>query len=347
MDRKNLAIILIACAAALGLGAFILMSQSGKEDSVHRQTVGEQVEPEAVAPSWVNQGQEAKPDYSSSDAEAHNATPVPEPEEAKSPNVIEVSEDKVVTFTFVESFADFLLHRFQPTGANGKPSSNASAKTLNVYYGQELDGFAVEADDIRAARKRVLDYAFNPTMLNTLYALYSPVVMAHIVESATNDDREYTVGVQSERRTLTEAETAIMLRMNASKIDQTATVLRAISKDPKITKLAGQYIQAAKAVERANTQLQNAIADEKDTSKPSQRLKQAIMQREQVKKSITSRLKKACQSCTDSDLFYLAQWSYRRVLNGPEMKLETFGVAAEILTKLAGQFRATADELAQ
>lgn len=346
MDRQKIAIILIACAIALGIGSFILISKSSEDTSVHREIVTEPTQPEAEAPAWVNHGQKAEPDYSPSDAKAQNATPVPEEVQA-STKVIEVTEDKMVTFTFVESMADFLLHRFQPTNENGTPATKVSAKTLNMYYGRELDGFSVQGNDIRLARQSVLDYAFTPSMLKTLYSLYSPVFMAHIVETATNDDREYTVGVQSERRSLTEAETAVMLRLNAQVIDQTASVLRAVANDPSITQLAGQYIQAAKAVGRANVQLQNAITDNKDTSTSSTRLKQAIMQREQVKRTITSRLKKACLNCPEAELFYITQWSYRRVLNNPEKKLATFGVAAEVLEEMAKQFRTTADALIQ
>lgn len=343
MDRQKVALILIGCAVLLGIGAYILISNTQDKSEV-RQPITEVTEPPAEAPAWVDKGQSAKPDYEPSKAEAQNATPIPE-EIPTQTNVIEITEDKVVTFTFVESMADFLLHRFQPTNKNGKPTTLASAKALNVYYGLELDGFNVQGDDIRAARKSVLDYAFTPTMIRTLYDLYIPVFMAHLVDTATNDDREYTVGVQKERRSLSKAETATMLKLNAFYIEQTASILRAIAEDPSITNLAGQYIQAAKAVGRANAQLQNAITDEKDTSKPSQRLKQAILQREEVKKSIINRLKKTCPTCKNNDLFYLAQWGYRRLLNEPEKKVDSFSTAADVLTDMATRFQSKADEL--
>ena len=109
--------------------------------------------------------------------------------------------------------------------------------------------------------------------------------------------------------------------------------------------MAGKYLMAAKAVERANVQLQNAMADDKNISKASQRLKQAILQRERVKASTISHLKTACSDCTEAELFYLAQWAYRRILNGPEEKLKTFSVAADVLEDLAERFRTQADEL--
>lgn len=344
MKRNHLAAILIGAALMLAIGAFGLLSEIPEETSVHRATVKPPSDDIPTAPSWVQKGQEAEPDYSATNTDAQNATPVPE---AKAPEtkIIEVREDKIVTFTFVESLADFILHRFNPKNEKGKPATLASAKALNMYYGRELDGFSVSGDDIRASRKAILDYAFTPTMLKTLYELYAPVLMAHIVDTAASDEREYKVNGLTERRILENGEIKSMLRLNARKIDQTAIVFNAIATNPTITELAGKYLRAAKAVERANLQLQTAIADEKDTSKASQRLKQAIIQRERVKVDTIKQLKQACHACTEAELFYLAQWAYRRTLNGSEEKLETFGVAAEILQDLAKQFRAVADEI--
>ncbi|MBI9080368.1 MAG: hypothetical protein JEY79_11590 [Pseudodesulfovibrio sp.] len=346
MRQYQTAIILISCSILLGIGSYMLFSDSPEEGPMHREKVQQLTENTPTAPSWVKNGQDSKPDYAPSTAEAQNATPVPvETIGHKKTQIIEVTEDKIVTFTFVESLADFMLHRFQPQNAKGKPVTLASAKALNMYYGQELDGFAVAGDDIRMARKQTFDYAFNPKMIRILYDLYTPFFMAYIVETANNDKREYKVKGTAEQRVLSNDEIKAMLKLNADKIEQTATIFQAIADDPAITEMAGKYLRAAKAVERANVQLQVAVSEEKDTSAPGQRLKQAILQRERIKATTSSRLKKACPNCTNAELFYLAQWAYRRVLNGPKEQLESFGVAAEVLNDLAGRFRAQSDEL--
>lgn len=342
MNRRRNAALLIVCALVFAVGAYILLSDSSPETSSLRQEVSPPSEDIAKAPSWVDKGQESKPDYTSAETQAHNATPA----QAKDkPKVIEVAENKLVTLTFVESLADFMLDRFIPFDVNGKPATLVSAKALNVYFGQELDGFSVSGNDIRSARKSVLDYAFTPQMIQTLYDLYQPVLMAYIVDTAANDDREYSVGNNKERRALEPNETVTMLQLNALRIEQTAKIFRAIAEDPTITSMAGKYLQAAKAVERANERLQNAIANGQSTTKESNRLKQAIIQREQDKQSIVNMLKNACSDCSDSELFYLAQWSYRRVLGEPEDNLSTFGVAADVLDDLAKRFRDAAMEL--
>lgn len=346
MKHKQTVIILIACAVLAAIGSYLLFMDTQEDTSEYKDKVMQPAVEAPSAPAWVDTGQKAKPDYSTSAKDTQNATPPPtvKPEESK-PKVIEFSEDSTVTFTFVESLANFLLYRFQPQNPKGKPTTTASIKALNMYYGRELDGFSVEKDSIRESRKTLLDYAFTPAMIKTLYALYEPVFVAHLVDTAETDEREYKIKGVMERRTLGKEEIVAMLRLDARQIEQIALVFDAIATDPSITQSAGKYLRAAKAVERANLQLQLAIADEKDTSKASQRLKQAILQRERVKAKIISTLRQTCPGCTDSDLFYLAQWAYRRILNESEKKLDSFAAAAEILTDLTAKFRKQANEM--
>ncbi|MCJ2164000.1 MULTISPECIES: hypothetical protein [unclassified Pseudodesulfovibrio] len=344
MKEYRTAIILIASAAVLGIGAYLLLDKPD-EDSPNMAEVVQPVAPPAQAPDWVNKGQDAKPDYAPSTAESKDTTPPAPVVEQEEPQTIEVAEDKMITFTFVESLADYLLHRFQPRNSKGKPDSLASIISLNKYYGRELDGFAVTGDDIQGARKIVLDYAFNPAMLETLYNLYAQAFMVHLVDTAANSEREYVVGDSKERRTLTNEEIQSMLRLNSRRIERTAELFQAIADDPGITEMAAKYRRASKAVERANSQLQTAISDEKNTAEAGERLKQAILLRERTKAEIVTHLKQVCQTCTESEVFYLSQWAYRRVLNEPEEKLKAFGTAAKIMEDLAGRFNTQADAL--
>lgn len=348
MKERQTALILIGCAILLALGSYLLLSDSTEETPKNTAQVKQTVEKPAQAPEWVNGGQEATPDYSPSTATPVDTTPPPAPVPtpiAKEPQTIEISEDKVVTFTFVESLADYFLHRFLPSGPHGKPASLASAMTLNKYYGRELDGFAVSGNNIRASRRAVLDYAFTPAMLKTLYELYADAFVVHLADTAATDERQYIEGKTQIMRTLTNAEIAVMLRLNSRRIERTATIFRAIAQKPHLTEMAGRYLRAVKAVERANGQMQVALADEKDTKKAGADLKRSILQRQQVKAELLTQLKQICHSCTEAELFYLAQWSYRRVLNEPEKKLKTFETAADILDDLATRFIQKADEL--
>lgn len=345
MKDRRTALILLATAAMFAVGAYFLLNKPSSEAPVHRAEVVQPVE-QPKAPEWVNGGQEVKPDYSSSDAEPKDVTPQPTIEEKKDePQIVEITEDKVVTFTFVESLADFILHRFQPKTTKGKPGTLASAMELNKYFGRELDGLTVAGDDIMASRKAVIDYAFTPTMLETLYNLYADPFMIHLVDTATAHEREYMVGDTKERRTLTTDEIQAMLRLNSRRIERTADLFRAFGADPAITEMAARYRRSAKSVERANVLLQDAIADDMDTTQPGERLKSAILQRERNKAEIITTLKQVCHACSETELFYLSEWAYRRVVNGSDDISKSFTKAAEILDDLAIRFNEQANLL--
>jgi hypothetical protein len=330
---------MFGCAVALAAGAYLILSRSASEGPAVRQEVTAASGRNATAPAWVNTGQSPTPDYSAIDAAARNATPVEESAPKMPREAIEIREDGTVTLAFVEALTDSLLAGFQPVGSRGAPATTITIKSLNLRFGQELTGFSVSGDDPGASRRAVLDYVFTPGTIRMLHELYAPVLLTHLVDSATLDERSYTVGDAVEERTLTKAETAIMLRLVAQRAEQTASALRAINTDQAITELASKYLGAAKAVERANLQLQQAIDANRDSAETGQRLKQAILQREQIRESIITRMRDACPGCPDSDLFYLAQWSYRRVRTEPDKRLAAFAEAADALDDLAKRMR--------
>lgn len=347
MKDRRTALILIGAAVMFAVGAFLFLNKTQNEPPVHRAEVIQPVEKAPKAPDWVSGSKEVQPDYSSSDAEPKDVTPPPPVVEEKTaePQTVEIEEDKVVTFTFVESLADFFLLRFQPVGPKGKPATTATAMGLNKYYGRELDGFAVTGDDVRAARQSLLNYAFNPAMLDTLYGLYADAFMIHLVDTAASVERVYKVGDTKEQRTLTTEEIQAMLRLNSRRIERTADLFRAMGSDPEITEMAARYRRSAKAVQRANDQLQDAIADDKDTQQAGERLKSAILQRERNKSEIITALKQICHACTETELFYMSEWGYRRVVSSSEETLKTFTKVSEILDDLAIRFTEKANTM--
>ncbi|MDD3310691.1 hypothetical protein [Pseudodesulfovibrio sp.] len=339
MNRKYLAVTLIACAALLCGGAYLLISHTAKEGPELRQTVAPPAEPPAKAPDWVNNGQNPLPDYSTADAEAHNATPVPKPGPAPEPKpqVVEIREDRMVTFTFLDNMVDYFLERFTPDAGNGKPATTASAMGLNMRYGRDLEGLTVSGDDILAMRTAVLDYVFTPDTIKTLGDMYGQFFVQELADAAQNEPREYRVAGSASTRTLTPAETADMLRLDAGVLERTATALRTVATDKEVTDLAGKYLQAAKAVKRANAQLQKDLSEQRDPHEAGQRYKQAILQRESIKTAIVSRMRKSCPTCAQGDAFYLAQWAYRRTL-GDTARLPVFAAAADALDALSARF---------
>ncbi|MUM77084.1 hypothetical protein GKC30_05515 [Pseudodesulfovibrio sp. F-1] len=343
MLQRHKAVILVGCALALAAGAFLLLSP-GSDGPQVRQTITPPDEGPTSAPAWVNTGQTPKPDYSPSTADAHNAT-VAESPSPPPPAPIRIREDTTVTLSFVHALTDSLLSGFHPLGRQGTPASTASVKALNIFFGREMRGLSTIGDDIGESRKAVLDYVFSPGMIRTLHDLYAPVLVADLTDTALHEERTYTVGEATQERTLSPQETATMLRLVASDAERTAAALRGVGNDPVIVEMAGKYLGAARAVERANLRLQAAVDGQDDPAEAGQRLKQSILQREQIKASIVTRMREHCPGCSEQELFYLAQWAYRRVLDEPEKHLPAFVAAADALDDLASRLRTRSTEL--
>lgn len=352
MNRHRIAAILVACAIVLAAGAYFLVANQPEDHSTLRQEVAPPDET-AQPPAWVGEEQESKPDYSSAETEPEPSAEKNEKEGVTSestsettqePTIIKVREDKVITFGFIDALVDYTLSRFVPQDTYGRPATRATARSLSIHFGQDLTGFNASGNDIGAVREFVLEYAFTPKMIDLLYNLYAPLYVQQLVETAANDDRTYSFGGEKDRRSLTDLEIAAMLRLNSVRISQTASVFKAIATDQEISELAGAYLQAAKSVDRVNARLQTAIADGKDTSAEGKRLKQAIMQRERIKEDIVRKLQGVCPGCSPKELFYLARWSYRRVLGDTE-KLATFDTVSTVLDDLAKRFQNKAAEL--
>ncbi|BCS87372.1 hypothetical protein [Pseudodesulfovibrio sediminis] len=345
MKNSRIALILIACAALLAVGAYVLFQKQAPSGPMLRAEAVQPPDTPAKAPDWVNGGQKTQPDYTPSTTAPEAPKETLETQPVKEVKPLEIAEDKVVSFTFVESLTEFMLDRFQPQGPHGKPATLISSIALNRYFGRELEGFNTEGDDINASRKSVLDYAFNPTMIKTLYDLYASAFMIHLVDTASTDEREYVVGKKEEIRTLTNEEIQVMLKLNSRRIERTADLFRTMGSSPEFIEMTSKYRRLAQAVGRANSQLQDTIADGKNSTNASKRFQQAILQREQAKTALVTYLKQVCQSCSDTELFYLSQWAYRRYQNGPENIADSFVAAADIMDDLAARFRAQADEI--
>jgi len=341
--QRHKAVILAVCALALAAGAFLLLSP-GSDGPQVRQTITPPAEENASAPAWVSTGQTPRPDYSPSTAETRNATAV-ESSVPQPPAPIEIREDTTVPLSFVHALTDALLSDFHPLGKLGTPASTASVKTLNIFFGREMRGLPTVGDDIGESRKAVLDYVFSPGMIRTLHDLYAPVLVADLTDTALHEERTYTVGEATEERTLSARETATMLRLVAQDAERTAAALRGVGNDPVIVEMAGKYLGAARAVERANLRLQAAVDGRDDPAEAGQRLKQAILQREQIKASIVTRMREHCPGCPEQELFYLAQWAYRRTLDEPEKRLPAFVAAADALDDLTRRLRTRSAEL--
>jgi len=335
----------LVALAAISAAIKLVILKEDEPTPEHREAVAP---PKEGAPDWVTNGQKTKPDYSAADMSAKNATEVveeepertPEPTAKDTPKV--VKEDEVFTFAFVDSLARYVTKRFEP-GRDGKaPRTTTSFRSLNTYYSRNFDGIEVEQNDVKESRNRIIDYAFTPASIKALYSLYADLFVEQLADSTSQQ-------INNDERTLTRDEMSDLFRLNAGVLSRTASIFSAIADNPDLSKLTAQYIQAVRAVERANVRFQESLTSsisKQEKSETGATLKQTITERERVRSRIIATIKKQCRKCPDDEMFYIALWAYRRTLGNPK-QLPAFAAASESLQDLSKRFEKKADELLQ
>ncbi|MCM0756242.1 hypothetical protein M7784_13460 [Desulfovibrio aminophilus] len=285
-------------------------------------------------------------------APAGNATTAENPEDL-SPlrGASRPQEDAVVTLAFVDALTDFLVQRYHPAEGATRSTSSATVKALNQRFGRGLDGLAHQDADEGAARTEILNYALASGMIGKLYGLYADWFMEALVQRAVEAPTDLTLaGGRQERRALTRAEIADLLRLNAPRVETLAGTFRAVATHPELAKDLERYLDSARKAATANDRFQEIVSretpPEKELRKAGDRLKKAIAAREQIRADILDRLRASCQGrCEeDGDSLYTVQWCARRLAGHPE-RTDALAAAADVLDDLAARFRAKAAEL--
>ena len=236
--------------------------------------------------------------------------PGPQAPEAVSPKV---TEDSRVRPEFVQDLAAYLAGHFKPGPRGG--TLQVSVQGLNQRYGTRLPGIAVSAGGGRAA---LLRYAFHPTMLQGLYALY----VDRFLESL---DRE------SLARNFTPEQTRQLHMAVAGRAVILAGALEAAAAQPDLDKRLRQLDQASQAVVDVNSQMAEAVftLDELRENKAgeteiataqlrvdglSARYRRALEERAAVQRSLVGAMRQAgAQALDDDTLLFVAQWVNRRL----------------------------------
>lgn len=339
----------LALGAIILLGGAVLLLRSGDNETVEQR--GNVTAP-PEAPAWTVNGQQAKPDYSSSNAtaEVDNATDqeteqvVPVVKESKAPRVVE--EDPVVTVGFLDAAARTLVEGFIPGrfSTSGNPATNLSFRTLNMRFGRSLEGFNVKGSDSAKARAALFEYLLTPGLAEGLFKDYEPVFIDRVEDTARMAS---PTAPEGETYSLTVPEISDMFRLYAKGLRNTSKAFRATA-DPHIAETVARYIRAARSAERANAAFQTAMADygvgAKEVTVAGSRLKGAVKERGRIKKIVVDSMREHCSECSTEELFYIATWSYRRSMESDRAP-EFLEVMADSLANLADGFDARSAKL--
>lgn len=252
-------------------------------------------------------------------------------QEAVQPVAPKVTADSKVRPDFVEDLAAYLVSRYKPGPRGG--SLAVSVQSVNQRYGVKLAGQA------EGGRAGLLRYAFHPTMLQSLYALYVDRFMAAL-------DREAAA------KALSPEQNREMHMALAGRFVMLAGALEGVASVPDLGKRIKGLEQISQNVVDINSQMTAAVFDldqlrENRASQPeiattqlrvdglSARYRRALEERAAAQRALVAAIRKGGgQALDDDSLLFVAYWVDRRLREGPQA-LASVQSAAAVLRDLA------------
>jgi len=389
MGRKKIQFFVLAVVMIIaGFTAWFLFQQSsrftaleeqGREQQETNASRAQQDKPEFKIVPSANRTDEARlrqgavPKPSSQKRADANATLEPDmagqDQERKQASWI---KDFVVTSTFIQDLADYVIDHYQPPLTKDNPGENGtitvSFKSLNARYGLELIGLRHSAGNLKKAREEVLGKLMNPDLLQEAYDRYARTFADTLVDKARQTRNETLDG---DLQIMTDGQIAEMLRLNGEYVEDVSAVLEVLAEDPALPEQVKEYLRAEKEAVHANfvlNQEQNRFdvltqsrgqSDESEKvteqkisqaesrkKKAAENYRSALKKREQARQKLLEMI--AAQS-SDVDLeqheiLYIAEWVFRRLESGQGS--EAVKVASRLLNELADLFTARARALA-
>lgn len=251
------------------------------------------------------------------------------------------ARDSVLGPALVDDLAGFLADNYWPAGTHpmavNKGISTAGLKWANMRYGAQLHGFTVDHTDPHAARARVLQYVYMPSMIRSLYRLYEDRFFT-VLENA---GLERASGAQG--GAFSNGQLADMFATYAAMASGFSGCMDAYRNTPGIQALVAAYADASDAANNAYKVFMDneGRAGGEDAAR---RYQGAIMRREQQRERLAAALRRGGNTRPlDADsLVYAALWLHRRGdgKNAAVAALsEVFRSAAERLRGLEKTYR--------
>ena len=221
-------------------------------------------------------------------------------------------EDTVVGLAFVQDLAKFLADNYWPAGthprARRRGISTATLKWANAIFGARLQGFSLNRNNIPQERLRVLNYAFMPSMIRSLYELYAERFLDALEREALS--RRFGPG----NRPPSKVELAEMYSLYATMAKGLAGTARAYADTPGALSLARSCVEADDQTEEANRRFIAAARDNAPAKAALERqYRAAVLRREQQRDALALALRaRGAQGPDNESMVYAALWIYRR-----------------------------------
>ena len=254
--------------------------------------------------------------------------------------------DPVVTPHFVSELAAWLANSYKPAAkGDGLGKSAVTLRSANARFSLSPALRSAERDALKG-RSAILRYVYSPGMLEALYRMYGPALLAELEDAA-----------RSGRRSFDQGQTAAMFRLYSGKLASVASALEAASKldvpamVKPIRQAAAQEEAASEAFAKAYAahsearEAGNREAMDRHSARMVQSIReasQADARKERVRQNVVHALKQNMTGTplSDADLIFLAEWLERR-----KASKEAVSASASICRRLSAEMAAKAAEL--
>ena len=259
---------------------------------------------------------------------------------------VKEAHDPVVTPHFVSELAAWLANSYKPAAnSDGLGKSAVTLRSANARFSLSPALRSAERDALKG-RNAILRYVYSPGMLEALYRMYGPALLAELEDAA-----------RSGRRSFDQAQTAAMFRLYSGKLASVASALEAASKldvpamVKPIRQAAAQEEAASEAFAKAYAahsearEAGNREAMDRHSARMVQSIReasQADARKERVRQNVVHALKQNMTGTplSDADLIFLAEWLERR-----KASKEAVSASASICRRLSAEMAAKAAEL--
>ncbi|MBQ3171492.1 MAG: hypothetical protein IJB53_06205 [Mailhella sp.] len=259
---------------------------------------------------------------------------------------VKEAHDPVVTPHFVSELAVWLVNSYKPAAnGDGLGKSAVTLRSANARFSLSPALRSAEGDALKG-RRAILRYVYSPGMLEALYRMYGPALLAELEDAA-----------RSGRRSFDQGQTAAMFRLYSGKLASVASALEAASKLD-IPAMVKPIRQAAAQEEAASEAFAKAYAAHSEAREAGNReamdrhsarmvqsireASQADARKERVRQNVVHALKQNMTGTplSDADLIFLAEWLERR-----KASKEAVSASASICRRLSAEMAAKAAEL--
>lgn len=227
-------------------------------------------------------------------------------------------EDAILQHGFLADTSAYLVSRYFPGNSVRNPAAQGrldlNVKSVNIRYGVDFPGMAVDPADTLGSRKIVFAHLLNQQVLDFLYENYLPIFLERMDQALAAATYESPSGATQQ---LSPAQRSEMLTLLGARLKNVGRTVGILVRTSTIMPLVQTYVDDMEKVNIAHQEFWQLQADNaalSATNAASSKIKTSIQNREMSRNHLLRSIVKTGgpQGMDASELVFLAQWVYRR-----------------------------------